>query len=139
MARRLALTGDTVLLTARDLGKAERAAGDLGLGEAVVAYQLDVADHESVERLARGVRESYGQAHVLVNNAAIHYDTWQRASDADLTVVREALGGDGHGRAWRSAGRGGGQERAVGRGPARRRAQRRVLPRRPATVLVISP
>jgi NAD(P)-dependent dehydrogenase (short-subunit alcohol dehydrogenase family) len=27
----------------------------------------------------------------LVNNAAIHYDTWQRASTADLRVVTEAL------------------------------------------------
>jgi len=29
---------------------------------------------------------------VVVNNAAIHYDTWQNATDADLAVVREALG-----------------------------------------------
>ena len=28
---------------------------------------------------------------VLVNNAAIHYDTWERALTADLGVVREAL------------------------------------------------
>ena len=28
---------------------------------------------------------------VLVNNAGIHYDTWQQTQDADLTVVRNAL------------------------------------------------
>ena len=28
---------------------------------------------------------------MLVNNAAIHYDTWQRGVDADLAVVGEAL------------------------------------------------
>jgi NAD(P)-dependent dehydrogenase (short-subunit alcohol dehydrogenase family) len=28
---------------------------------------------------------------VLINNAAIHYDTWQHATDADLEVVHEAL------------------------------------------------
>ena len=27
---------------------------------------------------------------MLVNNAAIHYDTWQHALGADLAVVREA-------------------------------------------------
>ena len=28
---------------------------------------------------------------VLVNNAAVHYDTWQSAVDVDLAVVREAI------------------------------------------------
>ena len=32
----------------------------------------------------------YGKLDVLVNNAAITYDTWQRAIDAGLAVVREA-------------------------------------------------
>jgi NAD(P)-dependent dehydrogenase (short-subunit alcohol dehydrogenase family) len=36
------------------------------------------------------VGERYGRLDVLVNNAAITYDTWQRAIDADLAVVREA-------------------------------------------------
>lgn len=87
VARQLARAGDTVLLTARDLAKAERAAR--GLGGSVEAWRLDVADQESVDAFARGV--SQGRVDVLVNNAAIHYDTWQRASDADLGVVQEAL------------------------------------------------
>ena len=28
---------------------------------------------------------------MIVNNAAIHYDTWQDATDPDLAVVHEAL------------------------------------------------
>lgn len=87
VARQLARAGDTVLLTARDLAKAEQAAR--GLGGSVEAWRLDVADQESVDAFARGV--SQGRVDVLVNNAAIHYDTWQRASDADLGVVQEAL------------------------------------------------
>ena len=39
---------------------------------------------------ARQVAGRYGRLDVLVNNAAITYDTWQRAVDADLAVVREA-------------------------------------------------
>ena len=34
---------------------------------------------------------AFGRIDVLVNNAAIHYDTWQNAVDVDLAVVREAL------------------------------------------------
>ncbi|MCK2215159.1 SDR family oxidoreductase [Actinomadura sp. ATCC 31491] len=89
VAARLARAGDTVLLTARDPAKAERAAR--GLAGRVEPRRLDVSDDESVAEFARGVREAHGRVDVLVNNAAIHYDTWQRASGADLGVVREAL------------------------------------------------
>ena len=34
---------------------------------------------------------SIGRLDILINNAAILYDTWQRASTADLSVVHEAL------------------------------------------------
>jgi NAD(P)-dependent dehydrogenase (short-subunit alcohol dehydrogenase family) len=33
----------------------------------------------------------HGRLDVLINNAAIDYDTWESASDADLTTVREAF------------------------------------------------
>ncbi|GAA3528613.1 SDR family oxidoreductase [Nonomuraea rosea] len=87
VARQLAAAGDTVLLTARDLGKAEKAAAGIGAR----AWQLDVSDPESAERFGREVGDRHERVDVLVNNAAIHYDTWQRAAGADLTVVREAL------------------------------------------------
>jgi NAD(P)-dependent dehydrogenase (short-subunit alcohol dehydrogenase family) len=53
--------------------------------------RLDVADQASVDALAGEVGERLGRLDVLVNNAAIHYDTWQRAEGADLDVVQEAL------------------------------------------------
>ncbi|WP_308164801.1 SDR family oxidoreductase [Nonomuraea sediminis] len=83
VARQLAAAGDTVILTARDLGKAQEAAK--GIRGDVVPVWLDVSDAESVAGL------SLDRLDVLVNNAAIHYDTWQRAAGADLRVVREAL------------------------------------------------
>jgi NAD(P)-dependent dehydrogenase (short-subunit alcohol dehydrogenase family) len=83
VARQLAARGDTAILTARDPAKARAAAERVGAR----AAQLDVTDAESVERFAAQLAE----VDVLVNNAAIHYDTWQRATSADLQVVREAL------------------------------------------------
>ncbi len=95
VARQLAIRGDTVVLTARDQAKAERAAAELAADGAVEAAplprQLDVTDVDSIQRLAGDLTERHGRLDVLVNNAAVLYDTWQRASDADLGVVREAL------------------------------------------------
>ncbi|MEV4369185.1 SDR family NAD(P)-dependent oxidoreductase [Nonomuraea sp. NPDC049637] len=89
VARQLAAAGDTVVLTARDERKAAEAAA--GIGGEVLARRLDVADERSAADLARELEKTHGRVDVLVNNAAIHYDTWQRASDADLGVVSEAL------------------------------------------------
>jgi NAD(P)-dependent dehydrogenase (short-subunit alcohol dehydrogenase family) len=95
VARQLAIRGDTVVLTARDQAKAERAAAELAADGAVEAAplprQLDVTDVDSIQRLAGDLTERHGRLDVLVNNAAVLYDTWQRASAADLGVVREAL------------------------------------------------
>ena len=51
------------------------------------ARQLDVADDASVSDFAAGL----DRLDVLVNNAAIHYDTWESGVDADLGVAREAF------------------------------------------------
>jgi NAD(P)-dependent dehydrogenase (short-subunit alcohol dehydrogenase family) len=91
LARQLAPRGDVVVLTARDLAKAERVAAALPGREHVLARRLDVTDPASVEQVAAELDSLHGRLDVLVNNAAIDYDTWQRATTADLEVVREAL------------------------------------------------
>lgn len=88
VCRQLAALGHTVLLTARDARAAEAAAGVLGPD--VLPVQLDVTSGDQIVRLVAELRERFGRLDVLVNNAAITYDTWQRASSADLEVVREA-------------------------------------------------
>ncbi|WP_026404041.1 SDR family NAD(P)-dependent oxidoreductase [Actinomadura rifamycini] len=55
-----------------------------------VPLRLDVTSDGDAARAAEAVAERFGRLDVLVNNAAITYDTWQRAADADLDVVREA-------------------------------------------------
>src|SRR5512132_2586876 len=91
LARQLALRGDPVVLTARDLAKAERATAALPGHQHVLARRLEVTDPASIAQVAAHLDRRYGRLDVLVNNAAIHYDTWQHASTADLPIVREAL------------------------------------------------
>ena len=103
VCRQLAEHGFTILLGARDLSKGEQAANSLAQsGLDVRPRQLDVADPESITRLSEEVGTEFGQLDVLVNNAAIHYDTWQQAITADLGVVQEALETNTFG-AWRMA------------------------------------
>lgn len=91
VVRQLAGRGFTVILGSRDPVAGERAAAELaGEGLSVRAQRLDVTDTGTVERLAWDLVDRYGHLDVLVNNAAVHYDTWQRAQAADLGVVAEA-------------------------------------------------
>ena len=85
MCRQLAQRGHRVLLGSRDPAKGARAARQVG-GD-ITPVQLDVADPESVRAAAAGL----DRLDVLVNNAAILYDSWQRGVDADLDQVREAF------------------------------------------------
>jgi NAD(P)-dependent dehydrogenase (short-subunit alcohol dehydrogenase family) len=86
VCRQLGRLGFTVLLGARDAGRGARASRQLG-GGPISPIVLDVADDESVRAAAAGSEH----LDVLVNNAAILYDTWQRGVDADLDQVHEAL------------------------------------------------
>jgi NAD(P)-dependent dehydrogenase (short-subunit alcohol dehydrogenase family) len=90
VCRQLAQQGMTVLLTARDLSKAEAAAASIK-GGSVHARSLDVSDAASIAALSASVGQEFGRLDVLVNNAAINYDTWQRGATADLNVVRETM------------------------------------------------
>ena len=102
VVRQLADRGHLVVLTSRDAAKATVAAGELDPGgRRVLACQLDVADPASVAAMARWAGERLDRVDVLVNNAAIHYDTWQSGLTADLDVVREAFETNVFG-AWRT-------------------------------------
>jgi NAD(P)-dependent dehydrogenase (short-subunit alcohol dehydrogenase family) len=86
VGRQLAERGHTVVLTARSADAAASAARPLN----AEPLPLDVTDPASVAAAARWTSDRYGKLDVLVNNAAISYDTWQQAAGADLAVVREA-------------------------------------------------
>jgi NAD(P)-dependent dehydrogenase (short-subunit alcohol dehydrogenase family) len=92
VTRQLAGHGFTVVLGSRDPGQGEKAARQLDpAGDRVVSCGLDVTGDDSVAAMADWVNGRLGRTDVLVNNAAIHYDSWQRGDAADLGVVTEAL------------------------------------------------
>jgi NAD(P)-dependent dehydrogenase (short-subunit alcohol dehydrogenase family) len=99
VARQLVEAGFHVVLGARDLGRGTEAAASLD-PDRVTVVELDVADGGSVAAAAARVDAELGRCDVLVNNAAIDYDTDARASAADLERVERALQTNLYG-AWR--------------------------------------
>jgi NAD(P)-dependent dehydrogenase (short-subunit alcohol dehydrogenase family) len=85
--RQLIEHGFRTILTARDQEQGRAAADELG----AEFLRLDVADDASVDRCFQTVDQRHGRLDVLINNAAIDYDTWQRGVDADLAVVHQAF------------------------------------------------
>jgi NAD(P)-dependent dehydrogenase (short-subunit alcohol dehydrogenase family) len=92
VARQLAGRGHHVLVGGRNVAEAKAAADVITAeGGAAVEVELDVVSAESVRAAATTIAADVGRLDVLVNNAAINYDTWQRAVDADLAEVEETL------------------------------------------------
>jgi NAD(P)-dependent dehydrogenase (short-subunit alcohol dehydrogenase family) len=92
VVHQLAKRGMHVVLGARDQAKGEMAARSLTReGLFVFPYQLDVTDQQSIDRLRADITAEFGRLDILVNNAAILYDTWQQGMSADLDVVHTAL------------------------------------------------
>jgi NAD(P)-dependent dehydrogenase (short-subunit alcohol dehydrogenase family) len=91
--RQLARSGFTVLLTARDPSNGNTAVNKLVNDEGldVIFYLLDVTNKDHIKNVSRQVEQQYGSLSVLINNAAILYDTWQHAIDVDLKVVNQAI------------------------------------------------
>ncbi|MDQ3970254.1 MAG: SDR family oxidoreductase [Thermoproteota archaeon] len=90
--RQLAQLGLSVILSARDISKGEKAAKQLSdIGLDVVFYQLDVSNQNHINRVSEQIIQQFTRLDVLVNNAAILYDTWQNAINADLEVVNQAI------------------------------------------------
>lgn len=96
VCRQLGRRGSRVFLGARDYHKGEAEARTLG-GD-VSAVALDVDDPDAPFRLAAAI----GAVDVLINNAGVHYDTWETALSADWRIVRAAFETNLFG-AWRMA------------------------------------
>jgi NAD(P)-dependent dehydrogenase (short-subunit alcohol dehydrogenase family) len=92
VVRQLAQLGVTVILGSRELSKGEQAAAPMiADGLKVLPRRLDVTDQKSIDALKDQVEAEFGRLDILINNAAILYDSWQHGVDADLDVVRQAF------------------------------------------------
>lgn len=92
VCRQLAQQGYRVLLGSRDAAKGAAAAQTLQReGLNVVALTLDVSQPDSIAQARAQVEHAEGRLDVLVNNAAINYDTWQHGVNADMSVVVETM------------------------------------------------
>ena len=90
-ARQLLEHGFMVLLGARDAGRGAAAADALGSAP-VRPVVLDVTSEADVARCGELIGgELGGRLDVLINNAAIHYDSGQTPLTADWRIVTEAL------------------------------------------------
>lgn len=96
IAEALAEAGAAVALTARDEGRAAKAAAEVGkaTGARCLGLGLDVRDGAAVEAAVARAREELGGLHILVNNAGINIresifevkdETWADTLDTNLT------------------------------------------------------
>jgi NAD(P)-dependent dehydrogenase (short-subunit alcohol dehydrogenase family) len=89
VCQQLAARGFGVVLCARDPAKGEAAAR--AISGSVRSIALDVADPRAPDRVIGELHDQNIHIDVLVNNAAVHYDTWQSVESADWSIVREAF------------------------------------------------
>lgn len=89
----LAQLGHTVILTARNSTKGKTAAKQLTEKKDldIIFYQMDVSNQDSIDDAYDKIIHHFGRLDILVNNAAILYDTWQKTIDADFEIVTQAL------------------------------------------------
>jgi NAD(P)-dependent dehydrogenase (short-subunit alcohol dehydrogenase family) len=93
VARQLAERGHEVLLSARSAEKARIAAEEVAqqTGGHVRSLELDVADPDSIARVAMQVHEDPGRLDVLVNNAGIGADFGVSGTEPDFDAIAATL------------------------------------------------
>jgi NAD(P)-dependent dehydrogenase (short-subunit alcohol dehydrogenase family) len=92
VCRQLTALGYTVLLSGRDLAKAETASAELAKsGGTVHALALDAGSDDSVKAAAATIAEKFGRLDVLVNNAGGNFDTNNLTTTVSMDYVLETL------------------------------------------------
>ncbi|MTB51311.1 SDR family NAD(P)-dependent oxidoreductase [Lewinella sp. W8] len=86
----LADKGCRVLVTSRSPAGKAVAEEINGRGGQAHFYQLDVANPESIATVMEAIARDHGRLDILINNAGIHYDTFQNTMTADFAIVEEA-------------------------------------------------
>lgn len=88
----LAEEGCDVLLTSRNREKGENAAAELNsIFPRVFFCQLNIDSIGSIKEAVQYCKKKFGRLDILINNAAINYDEWHTAVNADLDECRRTL------------------------------------------------
>lgn len=92
LAKAMAQRGFEVIITARELTKAEELAKKISTAEyAVRAGQLDITNEESVAAMTTFIAASYGRLDVLINNAGGVLDYGVQPLETDFSTTKEAF------------------------------------------------
>jgi NAD(P)-dependent dehydrogenase (short-subunit alcohol dehydrogenase family) len=92
VVRQFCLAGITTILTSRDEAKGRQAVQWLNFPPNILHFiHLDVDSPDSVAASVEKVRQQFGHLDILINNAGINYDTWQRASAVDMQEVEQTI------------------------------------------------
>lgn len=90
--RQLSQLGFLTILTSRDENKGKAAVELLQQeGGDLIYQQLDVADLNSITRLASYLKENFDRCDILINNAGVFLDRGKSVFDVPLEVLRETL------------------------------------------------
>jgi NAD(P)-dependent dehydrogenase (short-subunit alcohol dehydrogenase family) len=93
-ARALAKAGADLVITSRKLDALVEFEAEMkALGRRVLSLELDVRDHESIQKMAADAKATFGQIHILVNNAGcnvrkpaldVTWDDWNLILETNL-------------------------------------------------------
>jgi len=93
-ARALARAGSDLVLTSRNRDRLLEFEKELqALGRRAVSLELDVSNHQSIEKMAEGAAEAFGHIDILVNNAGcnvrkpaldVTWEDWNLILDTNL-------------------------------------------------------
>jgi NAD(P)-dependent dehydrogenase (short-subunit alcohol dehydrogenase family) len=94
LARALAKAGADLVLTSRDCARLLPFEAEIqGLGRRTISQELDVRNHESIERMAAAAEKQFGHLDILVNNAGcnvrkpaldVTWEDWNVILDTNL-------------------------------------------------------
>ena len=83
--------GITVILTSRDERSGLIALEKVNAFGDCFFHQLDISDKSSIKKIKEFVEHKFGRLDILINNAAINYDTWHSCLNANLEEIEHTL------------------------------------------------
>jgi NAD(P)-dependent dehydrogenase (short-subunit alcohol dehydrogenase family) len=92
LVKQLALKGFKVILASRDPKRGHESAQKLKESDLDVSFVvMDVEDQESIRQAAITVNERYGRLDVLINNAGVYLDEYEKLLTMDPSMLEKTM------------------------------------------------